>query len=165
MPESEFYKTVFEDNSRTDGVYRLAIKWNVPTISKGESGYVVQKITVTDTIKLIGNYSGPYYEAWKVSDGKNLPGDYDDHFQPGGYDDFWNALISDMTEGKSGIIQYDAEVYWISDKFPLHNQIAAWKEEEVSMAGELPAIMAADFHELDNVEPLFTREFIHIVKA
>ena len=80
-----YYEIVECNNERKDANYCLKIKWNVKEISGycNAEGFIVQRVELIDETGIISNYNGPYFEAWKVKDGKTEYSDFDDAFQNG----------------------------------------------------------------------------------
>lgn len=161
--EENAHFNTLEYVNRNDGNYRFVIKWKPPAISDGEAeGMIVQKVELIDTLGIIGNYYGAYYEAWRVTNGITDNEDYDDSFdhEADGFTDGW---VSEGTIGKVGRVEYHTKVFWISAKDPLCAQIKEWKPHTVSMANDLPAVFVNDFPHLDGYTPVLERLFIHNV--
>ena len=124
-------------NSEIDerGSFFHQIKWIPPK----ESGFILQYVEVDDPNNLLPNYEKPYYEAWKVIDGKTEYENYDDSFSNGGEPDFKEYTIPGVQKklkDDSNYIEFSAKVYWIGIDDPVYKEIEQWNHE-VGMANEL----------------------------
>lgn len=139
--------------SETDpqGTYTQQIVWVPP---KG-SGFIVQRVELSDPLKLLSGYSKPYYEAWKVEDGVVLhegegPVSYDDSFS-----NCWDGesigpqIAIDSTQRKlrdknaeQGKIVYNCLVFWVPRGSLAFDEVAKWPRADkigITMAGKLRA--------------------------
>ena len=141
---NHYYDIVkFEIDNRNH--YLFEIKWKAEFLL-GKNGYIVQFVKVLNTITGIGIEDRPYFEAWKVTNGKTKNSDYDDRFEC-----FFIESI--------GIIKYETEIYWIDHNSELYNIVSEWRSQTVRMAVDLPATY--EFPELRGYPPMFRREFIY----
>ena len=127
---------VLKDEKSERGYYTRLIKWKPPI----RSGYIVQYVEIIDPLHIIPNYERPYYEAWKVKDGKTQYAIYDDEFsnEEAGLlrDDAINQIQQKIDS--AGFIEYKTKSIWVDIENPVYNQIAKWKSG-ISMARDLPS--------------------------
>lgn len=157
MEEVNDLWTVVKDERDFRGAYTYQIKWNPPV----DSGYIVQKVDVEDPVQLLSGFTQPYYEAWKVDNGKVVydasdPEDNDDSLY---YDDSfsnccngWDHAVKIAIETarrkmeekqiQCCYVKYHCRVFWIQDGTIGADEIKRWKtgeEEGICMAGKLKA--------------------------
>lgn len=146
---------VIESEINDQGAYTHQIKWVIP-IEFDKSGYIVQRVEIEDPCKLLPNYVKPYFEAWRIIDGKIY---YDDN-SPIEHDDSFSNCCDDMktifceiaientqrkmreNEVNSTYVLYKCIVYWVDDADDCASKIHEWKkgnENNITMAGNLKA--------------------------
>lgn len=159
---TKYYDVIECDNERKDANYRLRIKWNVQAIAgyQAAEGFIVQQVTLLDEAGIIQNYSGPYYEAWKVTKGKTKNNDYDDNFENGL--GCFTEIVTENSIGKKGKIEYQTKVYWIDKSSSIHDEVQKWTPT-VSMANELPSVMESECDLFVDVPAITERTFCHNV--
>ena len=138
------------------GTFTHQIIWEPPH----SNGFIVQYVAVEDEYGLIGNYSSPYYEAWKVKDGIVVhegagSDEYDDSFSnefDGEFIPISKSVQSNvqqkMREVGTGeaFVHFDCLVYWVEEGTAGADEISKWKQGKeigVSMAGTLRASLEA----------------------
>lgn len=136
--ENQFFKTVKFQNCVP---FDFQIKWNVASIAGYENaeGYIIQHVIMKGPENKTPNT--PYYEAWKVSEGKTDSGEYDDHF------------VCDAP------IDYCTHVYWVDSGDELYSLVAKWEPTMGFFAGNLPAVPENDAEYLKKRAPRFNRTF------
>lgn len=159
------------DNNKSFAYYILGINWIPQNIIDDEekNGYIVQKVRFLNTTGINMNREKnndiKYYEAWKVENQKVVkqnPQDYDDEFSYGNKYILEDCIRNSL--GKSGIIKYSSQVYWISEKNNLYNIVNQWEENKVEMSNGLKSTYLKDCPELEKCQPIFKRaDFIHKV--
>lgn len=169
--ESEYYKINPKndiDNDKPYAYYYLGIDWIPKAIinDKCNDGYIVQKVTLTNTTGIINIPEKiDYYEAWQVENGQcveNGNNEPDDKFSFA--DKCLTGEIISKSIGRVGEIKYSTEVYWISKVNELYKIVNDWKYGAVRLAGELKSILVEKCPELHKCTPVFERpEFVHKV--
>lgn len=159
------------ENYRPYAYYSLGILW-IPhnIINDGEkNGYIVQKVKFLNTtgieINRENNDDFEYYEAWKVENEKvvNMENaEFDDLFSYGNKYVIGDCIRNSL--GKTGIIKYSSQVYWIGEKNKIYNIIDKWEEDRVPMSNGLKSVFVNECPEIENYKPIFYRDdFIHHV--
>jgi hypothetical protein len=162
-----YWDVLYNDNQRKYAYFNFSIKWKVSDITKSISsnGYIVQKVTCTNSSSISGIELEPYYEAWKVINGKCIKAtacEPDDVFEWGSLS-FIQLQIGNSL-GKSGEIIYKTQVYWIDERDSLYKTVDLWKEGTVYAAGNLKSCYVVDCCAFDSKRPVFVRpDFIHYV--
>ena len=137
------------------GTYTHQIKWNPPA----SSGFIVQYVDVEDPCNILSGYTLPYYEAWRVDEGKVVnevpgPNDYDDSFS-NCWDGEWPATeiaieTAERQMKKAGtndcFIAYHCVIFWIPANTADYEEVNMWNTGEdagIRMAGKLKASYVA----------------------
>ena len=146
MPNMVDWK-VLETTIDPHGSFTHQINWVPPTASR----FIVQYVSVDDPLHLLPNYVKPYYEAWRVEDGKVVydmksADKYDDSFT-NCLDGFICKSVAEDNREKiiaAGVdgtyVEYDCLVYWIDEEDAA--DVKNWKTgdiERITMAGKLKA--------------------------
>ena len=129
--------SVTKDEHDQRGSFTHLVKWNPPA----RTGYILQYVEVIDPMHFLGNYEKPYYEAWKITDGKTVNDDFDDCFSNDGRGFFKDYAIDEVQRKLSdatGFVEYRTKVYWIDAGDQAYYEIENWGSP-VSMASELPS--------------------------
>ena len=143
--------SIIKNQIDNQGAFTQLIKWNPPN----SSGYIVQYVRVEDPMQLLSGYNQPYYEAWRIEDGKvtydySSEEEYDDSFS-NCYNGFSFAveIAKENVERemksnniKETYITYHCIVYFVQDGSLGANEINDWKRGEelgIQMAGKLKA--------------------------
>ncbi len=157
-----FFDIIDENNNLPYAAFYHKIKWNVTAIAghKNANGYIVQKVNYFDSLNISASCND-YYEAWTVCDGickdTNMLS-YDDSFS---LDALYDISPLKNSLGKQGCIKYNTFVYWIDIKHELYKVVNSWNKNCTPMAGELKTIFENDCPEFKNVNPIFSRNFVH----
>ena len=137
------------------GTFTHQIKWVPPTTS----GFIVQYVNVEDPFQLLSGYGQPYYEVWRVENGKITndaprPEEYDDSFS-NCWDDEWPGTqiaieTAERQMERAGTdhsyVAYHCRVFWIQAGTDGAAEIENWKtgeEQGIRMAGKLKASYTA----------------------
>lgn len=156
-----------EDNSKPYLYYIQAGYWNVKAIAKKQAacGYIVQEVIIINTTGILCiDKIEHYYEAWRVTNGRC------EEYEDDNPDDTFRCGIAEMKDemikmslGKSGVVKYECNVYWIDENDYHFDIVDTWQERTVNYAAKLKSIWADQCTELEDMKPIYEREFIHSV--
>ncbi len=162
------WEVVF-DQMDSLGRYTHQIKWIPPQ----KSGYIVQYVELEDPIGLIRIYEKPYYEAWRVKDGKVIhevkgPEKYDDSFSNENNGEFQinRQLAIDGTQNwmrKAKVtktyVTYKCKVFWVDEGSDSYKNVNQWKRGVVRMALNLRSSYEAPGVLCDGIDRVYTAPF------
>ncbi len=141
-----------DNYKESSGVFRHRIKWIPPK----EDGFIVQYVELEDPLRIIHNYTKPYYEAWIVEKGKTKYEDYDDEFNNDGDGTFRLEMIDVVQERlkktgeKNSVICYKCRVYWVPKGTPSYDEVDKWEPLKENMSADLPC--SFDFSYLGEID-------------
>ena len=134
----------------------------------------MQKVSIKNEAHIEGVRTITYFEAWRVHDGVvEYQDEYAENQDEYKYDDLFGVKHKlkyydeieeclDNCIGRCCEVCYHSEVYWVDRSNPIYCSIDGWLHGGVTEAGDLKSILASNFHELDDIQPLFFREpFVH----
>jgi len=162
------WKVVYEDVNPL-GSFTCQIVWLPPA----GNGFIVQYVSVDDPTHLLRNYKKPYYEAWKVQDGKVIhegsgTDEYDDSFTncSDGLTRSGEALNSAEKIKAAGLqyshVAFNCKVFWVEADSEAYNSVNSWKpgkEIGITMAGTLRASYDAISGSDNGIDRLFIANF------
>jgi len=127
-----FYKVV-DSKSKTD----LWIKWNTGAICMGQSGFIIQHVSIKSHIDSVRD--NDYWESWEITDGRIHQEDikFDDEWSPIP-DVFIPCCREEIEKSPDGIISYSSCVYFVPIDSVVHEEISKWMVDRNSPANELP---------------------------
>lgn len=160
---NKYFDIVEVDNDSLLPIYRLRIKWNMASLTKGfgYNGFIVQKVSAKDHADVHLHFPEDYYEIWEVKDGVSIhcSDGFDDEFY--GFDPMFGLM--EEWEGKEGAVEYFCTVYWVDKTEPEYTYLQTWKPE-VWNSGNLPSMLVRNCKcSFSNV--ITYRSFIHEVNC
>ena len=134
-----YFETVKPKTSYKDDGFK--IRWNVKSIAGKENanGFIVQLVDAEGP----KTSDEPYYEAWRVENGKT------DHLYD--HDDVFRSKDQ---------VKYHTQVFWIDETDELYQKVTKWEPTMMFFAGDLPAVLKSEAPYMKDRDPLFEREYI-----
>ena len=162
------WKVVYEDVNPL-GSFTCQVVWLPPA----GNGFIVQYVSVDDPLRLLPNYDCPYFEAWKVQNGKVIhegrgSDEYDDSFSNCA-DGFNRLNVGEKNADKikaAGLqyshVTFNCKVFWVEEDSEPYDTVSNWKranEIGITMAGALRASYDAPSGLDKGMERLFVANF------